>query len=505
MGFMEKMEEQLNGRKTLTENGAVAYETSGKKLLDFNFAVSAMRNMSVGEIIDEFTGVYYENPLLAIKYLFFLGDIRQGLGERKAFRACLQFLIDNKPEIAKAVLKLVPEYNRWDTVLLFLKSPNTESNAVAVIGDQLSSDLLNANNVKPVSLCAKWMPSINASSKETKRLGKKLCKALGLTEKEYRQMLSLLRHYLEVVEVKMSAKEWSEIDYSHVPSKANLIYSDAFLRNDEVRRRAYLESLVRGETKINAGVLNPHEICAKYHGRSLWYVEMKGYDQTLEELWKALPNKHLSNTLVVRDGSGSMTGTVCGRATGLDVATALAVYMAERNTGEWKDKFITFSARPKLVDLANCDTLRDKLALSYMEADCSNTDIYQTMKLVLNTAVKNHMTQDEMPEMIIIVSDMQFDPWGFNFDSSLFDRISDEYKDHDYELPRICFWNLDNSRNKTVPMQENENGLILCSGFSVQVMNMFMSNEVDPYKVLLEMINSERYAPVEEAVKKLVS
>ncbi len=499
MSFFDEMQNELNTRKSVTTNGAIAYATAGKKLLDFNFGVSAMRNMTPREIKENYTKVFFEDKLTAIEYLFYLGDIREGLGERKSFRAGLSYLAEKQPKIAKKIIELIPFYNRWDSVLVMLDDEKTRKTAVKILKAQLKEDKANMKNGKPISLCAKWMPSINASSKITVERAKLICKEFEWSEEKYRKTLSKLRKYLDVVEVKMSAKRWDEIDYESIPSKANLIYNDAFLRNDEERRREYLSSLKKGEKKINASVLNPHEICMRCrHNRGR-------EDETLEALWKALPDLTVENTLVIRDGSGSMTWrSFEGGGTPLDVATALAIYMSEHNTGDWKDKYITFSSNPKIVDLSGCDTLAEKVELSLLEADCSNTNIYRTMKLILDTAKKNNTPIEDMPKMIVICSDMQFDGHRHNFNKSLFDEIAQEFKDAGYKLPKICFWNLSGHLNGTIPMQENEMGLILCSGFSVQILKMFMNNKVNPYEVLLETLNGERYRKVREAVVGLL-
>ena len=355
---------------------------------------------------------------------------------------------------------------------------------------------------KPISLLAKWLPSPNTSSKETRRFAKIIFKTIGMTEKQYRKTLSKLRAYLNVVEVKMSAKEWETIDYSTVPSRANLVYNSAFLRNDEERRREYLAALERGDknVKINAKVLFPDEIVHQY-GRG---YRLKKKDIALEEMWKALPNfDSTGNTLVVRDGSGSMEWADNGKP--LDVSTALAIYMSERCEGQFANQFITFSRIPKLIDLSGYDNLHDKLVKTYKEDDCSNTDIESVFKLILDVAIKNNLSQEELPKNIVVISDMQFDAHSHNFTKALFENISDMYKAHNYQLPRLIFWNVAGSGSRNVvPLQSNEYGVVLMSGYSVNLINMVMNGEIDPYKCLVTELNKERYAAVEEALKDVI-
>ena len=499
--LMNAIEKKVNERKSFTENGALAYETAGKAILDFNFALAGYRGEEVDTTMKDFAKVFYsEGAEAAIRYLFYVGDIREGAGERKAFRAGLRWLAKNQPEMCKAVIPLVAEYNRFDSLLPLLDT-DLRKDVSQYLREVLEEDMEKCEAGQPVSLLAKWLPSANASSEKTKRCAKILYNDWGLTERAYRKTLSTLRRYLDVVEVKMSAKQWGEIKYENVPSKANLIYNSAFLRNDEERRRKYLESLKKGETKINAGVLQPHEIVASYFNKSYWIGGIRDYDETLEQLWKNLPNKTVDNVLVIRDGSGSMESTISGKTTCLDVATALAIYMSERNTGEWKDKFITFSSNPEVVNLSKCKTLRDKIEYCSTFDDWSNTNIYKTMMLILEAAVANNIPQEDMPSLVCILSDLQFDGRRFNLNKTLFEDIIDEFNRHGYKMPRICFWNINDRGEKTVPLQQNEMGLILCSGFSVQIMNMFLSNKLDPYEVLMEQVNSPRYDAVAEAIK----
>ena len=499
MSFMSNLKTTLDENSfSVTENGALGFSTSGRKLLDLNFAVTSFRNKSDKAIEDAFAKAFYEDKLLAIKWLFYCRDREQGIGERRLFRVALKWLAQEQPKIAKAIFELSGFYGRLDDMFVLLDT-DLRDDVIAYISKQLKEDRDNMKEGKPCSLLTKWLKSPNASSKETKRLAKIIYAGLGMTERQYRKTLSELRKYLDVIEVKMSAKQWGEINYNTVPSRANLIYNNAFLRNDEERRRAYLAALERGDkdVKINASVLFPDDIVHKYSNMG-WSGSVKSYDTTLEELWKALPTLSSDNTLVVRDGSGSM----CGKP--LEVSTALAIYMAERNQGEFHNQFITFSRVPKIIDLNGLDTLHDKLAKTYREDDCSNTDIEAVFRLILQTAISHKMTQEDMPKNIVIVSDMQFDAHSHNCKDTLFGAISKEYETYGYVLPRLVFWNVNSRDNKTVPVQQNEMGVVLMSGYSQNLIKMVMSNQTDPYKCLIEQLNSDRYKVVEEAVKEII-
>lgn len=519
MSFMEKVSETLNEdfNESITENGAVGYRTTGKELLDLNFVTSSLRNASKTDIEKRFGRAYAEDQLYGLKWLMFCRDVREGLGERKTPRIMLKYLADTEPEIAKALIPLVPKYGRWDDLMVFLGTP-CEKTALELIKNQLETDMAAMKTKKAISLCGKWMPSQNCHNKERKEQAKVVRKYLELSPRKYRKMLSALRSYLNVVEVKMSAKEWGEIDYEAVPSKANLIYNSAFLKNDEERRRAYLESLKKGEVKINSSVAFPHDIVHKYMNGRIGYGRVTIVkDDTLEAMWKALPDlvKGEGNTLVVRDGSGSMTVRVDSQSsvTALEVATALSIYFSERCSGDFKDKFITFSSRPSLIDLHKCDSLAAKIRRCYQENECSNTNIEATFDLILQTAINNHMKQEDMPKTILIISDMEFDSavgnYGYYYcrnitvNEKLFKTIEKKYKVAGYKLPRCVFWNV-NSRTGTIPVKENELGVALVSGFSVNVCKMVLSGELDPYKCLIETLDSPRYEPVETAVKALL-
>jgi hypothetical protein len=507
MAFMNAIKNELNNETKLTENGAVGFRTTGKKLLDLNFSVASLRGASEQTIINKFMDAYWEDPVMAIKWLFYTRDCREGLGERRLFRIVLKHLAKDKPEIIKVVLKFASEYGRYDDMWCLLNT-DLKNDVISTIKEQLNKDVPSMINGKSISLLGKWLPSENASSTETKRYATTIRKGLDMTPRNYRKMLSDLRKYIDVVECKMSAKEWAGINYEAVPSRANLIYNNAFLRNDEERRRAYLGALEKGEAKINASVLFPHDIVHKYMTAG-WGMSVKPLDSTLEGLWKALPDtvKNADNTIVVADGSGSMTCKVGGNTnvTALDVANALAIYFAEKSSGEFKNKYITFSHRPQLVDFSNAKTLHDKIQIALRHNEVADTNIEATFDLILQTAVNNHMAQEDMPKNVLIISDMEFNSAvGYHRpDETLFDTIAQKYAAHGYKLPRLVFWNV-NSRTGTIPVKENDLGVALVSGFSVNIVKMVMSNKLDPYECLLDVLNVERYQAIEDAVKSVI-
>lgn len=505
MNFMEQLHTIINNNKKITENGAIGYETTGKALVDLNFAVASLRNETESEIIKRFIHAFYEDRTLAMKWLFFLRDIRGGLGERRSFRIIIHNLAEGDPEMVGKLVEIIAEYGRFDDLLSLLDTP-VEEKVLAVLKAQLEQDAKGMKCGEDISLCAKWMPGNNASSLETRRQAAKLQRFMGLTAKEYRKLLASLRAYLDVTEVYMSDNRWNEIDYTRVASKANIIYRNAFLSHDELRRKEYLQEVEQGEAVIHAGDLMPHEIVVQYAARSgsAWRLEPGAEDAALEALWKNLPNAAAGarNVLCVVDGSGSMFCPVGnGGTTALHVSNAIGIYFAERMRGVYHNKFITFSSTPRYVDLSSCRTLREKLQLAFSYNDCTNTNIEATFELVLETAVRNHLKQKELPQTILVISDMEFDSamYGRNTDT-LFENIKKRFAEHGYRMPRLVFWNV-NSRTNVIPVRENELGVGLVSGFSVNVCNMVLSNELDPFLCLKKILDGKRYRRVEECLR----
>ena len=519
MAGLKKTLDQVQPNVSVTENGAIGYKTSGKKLVDLNFMLSSMRNMSEDEIWSRFLEAYNENPVLAVLWLFFARDAMQGCGERRTFRVIFERLAAENEQMALRLLKLIPEYGRWDDlVYLFDKcaSVKVKNAIVSMIDSRLQADLTAAQDkdYKNLSLCAKWMPSLNTHSANTRRIAEELRSRLGVSPKHYRTWLSKIRKELDIVESRMSAGEWDEIDYESVPSKAAMVYRDAFRRHDESRYSDYLSNVKSGKAKIHSGVLYPYEIVHAYMDMD----RIKGHvDETLEAQWKALPNTLNSDqsVLVVVDGSGSMCYRIGNtNVTCHDVARSLGIYFSEKLSGPYQDAFITFSASPELVRFNHNITLHSKLLLMERYDECLNTDIEATFDLILKTAVDNHLKQDELPANILIISDGEFDDMvGGNTwidccnmihipepSVALFDEIRSRFEAAGYKMPRLIFWNVC-SRTGTIPLTENEMGVALVSGFSQNIADMVMSGKLDPYETLCDRLLSDRYQPVLEEMK----
>lgn len=497
MEFMDKMKETLNEEfnESVTENGAVGYRTTGKAMLDFNYKVASYRNYAEDAIIKDFEKVWLDDKVLAMQFIFFIRDREEGLGERRLFRIIIKHLANTEPEMVKKVIPVIAEYGRFDDLLELFDTP-LEKETLSLIKEQWEEDIHLMGIGENISLLAKWLPSINASSKVQKEKAKKIIKFFGIKEKDYRKCLSMLREHIDVTERKMCANKWDKIKYENVPSRANLNYNNAFLRHDEERRREFLSQVEKGKKKINAGKLYPYDIVHKYMNTQ---YGLRPEDTTLEQLWKALPSKEITNTLVVADGSGSMTCTIGNtNVTALDVANSLAIYFAEHNKGQFKDKYITFSEHPQFVDFEGCTSLHDKIKKALAYGEIANTNIKAVFDLILGTAKKYALSQDEMPANILIISDMEFDyATDGEVNEKLFKIIGRQYSEAGYKLPRLVFWNV-NSRTGTIPLKENELGIALVSGFSTNIAEMVMSNELDPYKVLLEKLRTERYKRIAE-------
>jgi hypothetical protein len=470
----------LQTKDTVTTNGMVTNSTSLSACVDMFFNIGALRGKDVNTIQNLFVKAYAEDKLIATKLLFWSRDVRGGSGERQIFRDIIKYLATsrNKNVVAENI-GLIPFFGRWDDLLVLIGTP-LENDALSLIKEGLADS-------HTCPLVAKWMPRPNVKGGAKKVWAHTLRKFLGQTPKEYRKMLV---EGSNTVEQAMCAKDWSRIEYSKIPSKAMSDYMKAFARNDKDRFTQYIESLEKGETKINAGAVYPYDIVKNMKN---------GNSRGADAQWNALPNYMEGNTervLPVVDVSGSMGSAAGGNPslTCMDIAVSLGLYISERNVGPFKDAFVTFSESPKVQVLKGTLTERHN---QLRRADWGyNTNLQKVFEVVLKKAVDNSVSQEDMPSMIIILSDMQFDTGtGNSWNDTAQELIERKYSEAGYEVPKVVYWNL-NSHGDS-PVTFNKQGTALVSGFSPSLLTSLLSGgSITPETMMLKVVNSERYSRI---------
>lgn len=453
-----------NDRKT--ENEMPAHSTSGGACLDLFFNLGT-RNLSDREAIRLFSLAFGENPQLALRILFYNRDIRQGRGERKSFRTLIRLLADEKPEIIGKFLSLVPEYGRWDDLFVTIGTP-LEKVTFKIIEDEL----LRGN-----ALLAKWLPRKGP-------LARKLREALGLRPKAYRKTLVALTR---VVETPMCAREWGSINYNQVPSRAGTIYAEAFFRHDPERYGAWRKELEKPReeraagTKINVGTLYPHEIVAKARENSSYPFEAAWGE--LKDLFPTFGG----GIIPVCDVSGSMMGLP------LDVSVSLGIFLSEKNSGPFKDCFITFSERPELQRLSG--SLRDKLRQLETSRWMMNTNLEAVFSLIARAS--RDAKPSDVPSTVLILSDMQFDQCITSPSDNALQMIDRQFAELGLKRPKIVFWNL-RAVSGTLPVKAHQSGAALVSGFSPSALRALLEHpdEFTPEGIMLSTVNTPRYAAI---------
>lgn len=445
-----------------TENGMLSRATTASATTDLFYKIGAMRGKNV---IPAFTAAFVENPEHAVRIALWARDARAGAGERQLYRDILLYLERNHPDIAEKLITKTPELGRWDDLLIF-ETDRLKSAAFAAI-----ESALNAGN----GLAAKWMPRKGPQAEA-------LRKHLKLSPKAYRKLLVNLT---KVVETQMCAKEWDKINFEHVPSVASARYRKAFSKNANAEYSAYLESLKNGTAKVNAGAVYPYDVLkTALHGDT-------SESQLILSQWDALPN-YTNDTAILPlvDVSGSMCCKIAGSLTALDVALSLGLYLAEKNRSAFKDCFVTFSAHPELVKLRG--NVLEKLDQLRNSNWGMNTNLHAAFDQILSTAVKHNVPQLDMPAVLLILSDMQFDGCVAHDDSAI-QMIERKYHTAGYKLPSVVFWNLNDHDN--VPVRFDKKGVALVSGFSPSIMKNVLKETaaLTPEHIMLETILNSRY------------
>ena len=461
-----------------TTNGMKARKSTANSCVDLFFKIGASRGK---DITKDFVAAYAEDSEVAMRIALWVRDVRGGAGERELFRQIMKYLDKHNPTDAAKLLMKVPEVGRWDDIFV-LESKQNKQLAFTMLGDAL-----RAKN----GLAAKWTPRQGPLAAEIRNF-------FGMSPKFYRKSLVEMS---KTVEQDMCAKNWDAINFSHVPSVAHARYKKAFFRNTTEYAK-YVEELKKDpkdrtvQVKINAGAVFPYDVLKGVIGS----YQME-YNTTelgaLQAQWDAMENFiGDANVLPLVDVSGSMTCKAGGynsksATTCLDVAVSLGLYVADKNKGKFKDTFLTFSSSPELLHLKGNIVQKTKQMVSSNWG--MSTDLVRAMDKILKVAKDGNVPQEEMPEMLLIMSDMQFNGCA-RFDDSAMQMVARKYEAAGYEMPKIVFWNLNAHDN--VPVKHDESGVALVSGFSPAIMASVLGGDTEqftPYAMMMKVIGSERY------------
>ena len=510
--FMNGLKDTTNF--AYTENGAITHRTTKSNLLDMFAMGAAMRKRSDEDCIIMFRKAFAENPVYALKCLFYIRDVRGGQGERRFFKVCMKDLATQNTDAAKRNLKYVPEFGRWDDLYLFVGTP-LEREAFKMMKDQLALDV----SCKTPSLLAKWLKSENTSSQKSRELAQKTRIAFGMNHKQYRKTLAVLREKINIVERLMSENRWDEIEFDKIPSRAGMIYKNAFARHDVERMAAdknvqsYADFAKDETKKVNAKALYPYECVAeamKVMGRFNYYGKSADMDDTnrlmVNKYWDNLEDyfqKAVFNGMAIVDTSGSMCGSEASAP--INVAISLGMYCAEKAQGPFANHFITFSSNPTFIEVEGVDFC-DKVARMARADWGGSTNVEAAFDLMLNTAIRNNCSQSEIPENLIIISDMEFNEcatsgpistsrWGYGSrnvpNETLFETMAKKWRSHGYDMPKLVFWNVE-ARQNNIPMKD-EGYVSYVSGMSPTIFQQIMSGKTG-YDLMMEKLDTERYA-----------
>ena len=508
--FLNGLENATN--YTYTENGAVTHTTTKSALLDMFAMGAAMRSRSNEDVILMFRKAFAENPVYALKCLFYIRDIRGGQGERRFFRLCMKDMAKNNADAAKRNLKYVPEFGRWDDLYVF-EGSDLEKAAFEFMKNQLALDV----ECKTPSLLAKWLKSENTSSKESRRLGNKTRIAFGMNHKQYRKTLAVLRERINIVERLMSENRWDEIEFDKIPSRAGMIYKNAFARHDLERVQSekdvvsYADFAKDKDTKVNAKALYPYECVAEALKlfRTGSYYSMRNLP-AMDDTTRLMVNKYWDNLeqyfseasfdgIAVVDTSGSMVRSDASAP--INVAISLGLYCAEKAKGPYAGHYISFASRPQLIKTEGVDFV-DKVQRIYKTNLVDDTNIEATFDLLLNTAIANKCSQNEIPQNVIIISDMEFNAarggsyWSHNHVSAqetLMEGIEKKWNAAGYKMPKLIFWNVD-ARQNNIPMTVKD-GISFVSGMSPTIFKQIMSGKTAE-DLMYEVLDNERYSVI---------
>ena len=497
MSYLDHLKTEASYTRTL--NGAKTHSSTGHACLDFFAVAGGMRYRRPADQIDLFDRAYIETPELAMKLLFHLRDIRGGMGERRLFRTLLRHVAFTWPESARKNVAYIAEFGRWDDVLCLLGTPACKQ-AEEVIKKQLAEDEAALRRREAgeedahISLLAKWLPSDNASSPRTRQTAKRLFAALKMSQRDYRRLVTSLRARIGLTECQLTRKRPEKVNYEAVPAQAMLKYRGAFERADRRRFNEYLTGVECGEKRIHTETLFPYEVLRPFfkggYGSAFRPKGMKA----LEQLWDFLPGTVGNvNAISVVDTSGSMYCSLSLLKPAL-ISQAMGLYCAERCKGVFHNHLITFESMPHLVEIHG-KTLRDKFRYIRSLPWGNSTNLEAVFDLILRTAVNSRAQQEELPRVIYIFSDMEFNFCMTDADKTVYENARERFEAFGYHMPAVVFHNV-NSWQMQTPVRARTRGTALTSGASTHALAHKFDGNVTPMEHMLRVLGSERYAMI---------
>lgn len=488
---------------TTTWNGApslVTPDPSGEYEGRLSLLFKCMRGVNEDTLYEYLEKSYTEDLVDTVILCFNARDVRGGKGERELGRKMFKWLCNKNPLIFSALISFLPEYGRWDDLLFFLpkileeNQTNVSSCAVKYIAKQLNTDLVDMENGRPISLCAKWMPTENDSKDRKFNLVKSICKEMEISEKTYRtKYISPLRSYLKIVERFMCSDRWDEIEFSKVPSCAIKKLKKAFEKHTPELFKEWTNSLNKGEVKVNAKALFPHELVKEMR-------EGKSDDVTYAQ-WKVLEDEVRSlgifeKSIAVVDTSGSMTSP---NYLPLDIACAMGLIISAVAKEPFQHNIMTFSDNPHFYNVKDGPILDRYRQIVRSDVGYS-TNVLSIFEYILKVGKRENLSTEDMPNRIFIISDMQFnDIQGNGFhQETTFQRIDRMYAESNYVRPNIVFWNV-NGASTDFPVSVDDYGTCMISGASPSILRSILKVPVlSSVNILRDVLDSERYLPIKQ-------
>lgn len=458
--FVETVDNMEREAEARTENGMKARASTADFVLDFFSVVGGARGTDLSA---KFTKALHQNEELAVRALLWTRDVRGGAGEREQFRDLLKVLELYDWNLAGSLIPNIIEVGRWDDLFSLTFAPNVQR-----VVETFAQALREGNG-----LAAKWTPRRNVWFF-------RIASHMGLSPRNFRKLIVGLS---STVESQMSANKWNEIDFSKVPSLASARYQKAFAKHAGNRYANFLANVELGNQKINAGAVYPHDVVkASRHGDV----------RAANAQWEALPD-YLTEASIfpIVDTSASMNCIVASGVSAMDVAKSLGLYVASKNKSAFKDLVMIFSEDARLVQVKG--SLSDKLSELRM-VNSMNTNLHRAFAKILDVARHGKVPPEDMPETLLILSDMQFDSCVL-FDYSAIEMIRAKYQAAGYRMPKIVFWNLSRYTDN-VPVRFDENGTALVSGFSPAILEAILSENLEhfsPKSVMMRALMSPRY------------